>query len=217
MSEHVFAERDGELVFVGDFDALYREESDPWGQSATDPRTLMDYYFSSRRTLHQSLQSHFPFGQYRALEVGCGHGHAVVYLDGNWTGVDISPTAISKARELYSHRDFFVGDIRETSCMPEDHAGSYDVVLLSQILWYILDRFDDAITNAINLCAPDGLLVVSQAFLREDQRYGAEIANGFPGAMHLFATRFPLELVEAHYDTNTPSHNDGLMVFRKPA
>jgi SAM-dependent methyltransferase len=217
MSEHVFTETDGGLKFVGDFDALYREEDDPWGQSATDGQT-MEYYFSSRSTLHQSLRSHFPFGKYYALEVGCGHGHAVNYFDGNWTGMDISPTAINKARELYKIRDFFVGDIREKTCMPEDHAGFYNVVLLSQMLWYILERIDDAVSNALSLCAADGLLIVSQAFLKDEQRYGVDIANGFPGALHLFSTRFPsLELVEARFDTSTHSHNDGLMIFRKPA
>lgn len=221
MSEHVFAERDGKLEFVGNFDALYREESDPWGQSAEDG-DMATYYDISRTNLYRAILANARSMIVAGLDVGCGHGWSTDRLaktGGRWAGLDISAAAIDAAQEIHPFHDYYHGDIRDYQCLPRHHENFYDVVVLSEILWYVLDRLDDAMANAARFCAPGGLLCVSQAFLKGEQRYGAEIANGFHGALKLFLERYPsLTLIEATYDDSGKlAHNHGLMVFRKPA
>lgn len=221
MSEHVFIETDDGLKFVGDFDALYREESDPWGQSAEDG-DMAAYYASSRTNLYRAILSNTRGMIGTGLDIGCGHGwstHSLSKTGGEWNGMDISPAAIEQASKLHTNCGWHVGDIREYDCMNQFNVNYYDVVVLSEILWYVLERLDDAMANATRFCAPGGLLCVSQAFLKDKQRYGAEIADGFHGALKLFLERFPsLTLVEAFYDdSGTFAHNHGLMIFRKPA
>jgi SAM-dependent methyltransferase len=221
VSEHIFREASGGLEFVGDFEELYVEEADPWGQSGRSG-ALASYYEESRKRLRDALDRHRNGYRGGGLEIGCGHGHTLPGLQkafgGHWSGLDISPTAIARARALHPSFSFYAGDIAGELPFPPSYVGKYDAVILSQLLWYILDRFDVAVGNALRLCAPGGLLVVTQAFLRGRQLYGAEIADGFLGALQLFQTRFPgLVLIEAHYDdTNRHAHHDGLLIFRKP-
>jgi len=221
MSEHVFTDIDGSLKFVGDFDALYREEDDPWGQSAEDG-DMATYYEVSRTRLYRAILANAKTMIDSGLDVGCGHGWSTDRLaktGGDWSGMDISEAAIAKAWEMHPLYHYFPADIRDYDCLPRHHENCYDVVVLSEILWYVLERLDDAMVNATRFCAPGGLLCVSQAFLKGKQRYGADIANGFHGALKLFLDRYPsLTLVEATYDDSGKlAHNHGLMVFRNPA
>ncbi len=216
MSEFVFAEKDGALAFVGDFDGLYRAEDDPWEQGARDG-DMAHYYRFSRGRIASLLKDHGARGD--GLEVGCGHGHAIRDLRRhgptiNWRGADISIAAVARARALQPGLMFEHADVRER--MPWAPQ-SMNVVLLNQTLWYVLDHLDTAIGNCRYVLKTDGLFVVSQAFLKGEQRYGRSIADGFYGALTTMVRRFPgLRLVEARYDdTGERAHNDGLMAFRK--
>lgn len=216
----VFREVDHGLAFVGDFDAFYKSESDPWGQSgAAGP--MASYYGLSRLRLGEALRRHLSCGGYR-LEVGCGHGYALDQLSnavrgGQWHGLDVSSRAVQGARKNYPQYRFAVGDIAALKCPHVVARCRYDAVILNQVLWYLLERLDRAVSNCQKLVRPGGLLVVSQAFLRGRQRYGADIADGFHGALALFVRRYPeLVLIEAQYDdTDAHHHMDGLLVFRR--
>lgn len=217
MSEFVFAEKDGALAFVGDFDGLYKAERDPWGQSAQDG-DMAHYYRFSRQRIAETLRAHGASG--KGFEVGCGHGHAMKHLRRfgpvmQWTGGDISPTAIEVARQKYPGMQFMVCDVADywDAPVPEQ----FDVVLLNQTLWYVLADLDNAVRNCCTRLKPDGLFVVSQAFLKTEQRYGRSIADGFYGALITLVRKYPgLRLVEARYDdTGEHIHNDGLLAFRK--
>jgi SAM-dependent methyltransferase len=210
----------GGLEFVGDFDGLYVRCSDPWGQGGTR-EDIASYYSFSRHRLAMALTALVGRSEGCRLEIGCGHGHAMnavaKAIGGTWTGIDISHEAVKRARELYPEHRFHTSDIRGGLPFPPSSVGRFDVVILSQILWYILDRPKPAIANAIRLTRTGGLLVVSQAFLRK-QLYGTEIIDGFAGALAWFATVFPQELalIESRYDdTETFIHHDGLLIFRK--
>jgi SAM-dependent methyltransferase len=220
MSDGYIIQEAGErLRFVGDFDGLYRSDPDPWGQSGSR-KAMASYYSASRQRLARVLSGHI--GNYMCgLEVGCGYGHVMEAVwrrcGGYWSGLDISTVAIERAKGIYPGLKFYVGDIAGEMPFPPSYVGKYHVVILSQMLWYVLERLDRAVCNASRLVRPGGLLVVSQAFLKGEQRYGAEIANGFHGALALFMARYPdLALVEAHYDdSGAHAHHDGLMLFRK--
>lgn len=217
----IFRELGGSLEFVGDFDGLYRSEADPWGQSgARGP--MASYYAASRNRLASALAGHLR-GNGERLEVGCGHGHVLAQINnavrgGRWHGLDVSLEAIEQARSHYPAFEFHVGDIASPFTPPTLGLGRFDAVILSQVLWYVLEAIDDTVCHCKAILRPGGILVVSQAFLRGPQRYGADIADGFHGALRLFCERFPeLRLIEAQFDdSHTHQHHDGLLVFRRP-
>jgi len=210
----VFEESGEELKFIGDFDGLYAEESDPWGQSGNDDR-MRAYYHASRNRLMDSLERRFP-GPMDGLEIGCGLGYLTRKLNmrPGWsvTGMDISRTAIESAKMMSSDSiRFHVGDI----CSPSYAVRSqYDVVILGQCWWYLLHAMNVAVANAIASAMPDGLLVVSQAFLKS-QRYGKAVADGIGGAMDILGKHPRLRLIEmCCADSAALIHRDGLLVYR---
>lgn len=211
MSAHVFAEDTGKLTFVGNFEALYAAEHDPWFQSA-ESGAMARYYDFSRKRLVEALRPHRTGS---GLEIGCGHGHLTAYLQKSlcvqMTGIDIAQKAVEKAQELHRQR-FLVSDIIGKDFEPP---GSYAFVLWAQMLWYVLHEIDRALENSLRCVEPGGLLVISQAFLA-NQRYGREIADGFEGAVDLFRGYDDrLRLIEARYDDSERHvHRDGLLIFR---
>lgn len=205
----------GDLELVGDFDTFYYLVDDPWEQSGTDPASA-DYYVASRSRLLWALRNYTKgMDDFCGLEVGCGLGYVTEILGRGWEGMDVSPTAIAKARELFPHINFHVGDITQPGVLG-DLSGQYGVVVLGQVWWYILHQLEGAVDNCARLLRPGGLLVVSQAFLRE-QRYGVEIAHGFNGALRWFLAREGFwQVVEAYYEDKRPGkYQDGLIILRK--
>lgn len=211
MNPHVFAEDTGKLRFVGDFEALYQNDSDPWFQSA-ESGAMAEYYAFSRHRLAETLR-HYRAG--RGLEVGCGHGYLTAYLQKSlcvtMTGMDVSQAAIEKAQELHRNR-YLVRDIIAPDFGPP---GQFGFVLWGQVFWYVLHEINRAVLNTLRCIEPGGLFVISQAFLAQ-QRYGTEIADGFEGAVDLFRSYDDrLRLIEARYDDSERYvHRDGLLIFR---
>ena len=134
-------------------------------------------------------------------------------------GVDISPTACERASQLHPDIEFICGDImHKHSRRQSDDQPLFGFVLFQQILWYILHDIDSAVMNALSWLRPYGFLIVQQAFLKKPQRYGREIADGFPGTWDLFRRRYArqLELQALHYAVHEEhEHYDGILLFKK--
>lgn len=225
-SEFVFKEVDGQLRFVGDFDGLYKVNADPWHQSgsgtAVPDADYAAYYAFSRKRIVEVLKHLAPQS---ALEVGCGKGYALNVIRKcmpltSWHGMDISPTAVAVARALFPGLHFFVGDIRQL----DELLFKVDCIILNQVIWYILEDFGQALVNCISHLNPNGVLVISQAFLKDgEQRYGKHMFDGFYGLdrymrsmQEQYAKVLPLRMIESRYDdTNDLIFNDGLLAFRK--
>lgn len=222
MNPHVFRELpDGSLALVGEWDALYRSERDPWDQSARTGAWAR-YYQLSRQRLVAALLRHQMKHDSIGLEVGCGHGHVTHYLAQQlkvpMIGLDASREAVKEARRLYPQELFVVNDITAAKGRFTP-LGHFNFVVLGQCLWYLLHAIDQTIDNIYQITRPGGLLVISQAFLKE-QRYGRDIAHGFEGLLSLFLDSYSPEfrLIEASYDdSNRFDCHDGLLVFRKQA
>ena len=213
----VFEEKkDGSLKFIGDFDGLYSSFADPWGQSGVDKEWGEYYNFSRGRIA--SLLNRLEVNGY-LLEVGSGAGFAANYLSNscqniNVSGMDISHKAIGLARDNFPEIEFNQGDIRASGLKTKT---TYQVILLNQILWYIIEHMEAAVENCLDKLIGEGLLLISNAFLRNPQRYGKEIIDGFVGLTSFMETRFPsLSVVDETYDTrNIYVHHDGLLAYRK--
>lgn len=172
MSDYIFARNsDNELVFIGDFEGLYINDPDPWGQSATQ----RGEYLSSRARQLNLLSSYADSG--RLLDVGCGLGYTSAYYSKsfNVTGLDVSETAILKAKDTYQNINFICHDVREFLVTTE----KYDVVILNQILWYILADLKKVIEVLSKVLKKNGCILISNfIFDRYNQEFGLEFFSG---------------------------------------
>lgn len=215
VQQYVFRETSDELKFVGDFDGLYRNVADPWEQSG-NVEPMASYYRLSRQRLVTCFNNTwFDFG----LEVGCGHGYVTSMLNNStridWEGMDISRIAVEIARFRSPGILFHVGDIANPNGPTINKR--YDVVVLSQILWYVLEQFDEVMRNCYDLLVPGGTVLITQAFLRGEQRYGREIALGFKGAVQLLKKYDPPFTLKVKDSCDYPNicHIDGLLALQR--
>lgn len=155
----------------------------------------------------------------RILEVGCGHGYVASFLkkmlsqEVYLTGMDISQSAISKAQSLHPDISFIVGDIKSTLITEKP----YDIIIMSQILWYIIDEFPDVFKNISKILGENGYCIFVNAFIR-NQQYGNEIVDGFDGLIRYVLTNYfgQYRVVNAELDvTERFIHNDGRLVLNK--
>ncbi len=219
--DYVFKEEKGKMHFVGDFEAFYKNESDPWGQEGTDSR-LNEYYAFSRSNLLNIISSlvNSEEKSIDILEVGCGLGYVLSKLDVGLpanikvAGMDISPTAIEKAKSLFPLLEFIVGDICSEHLKVEN---KYYIVIMSQILWYILEKLPQVFTNIDSLLKNDGFLIFVNAFLKE-QKYGTEIIDGFDGLLRYVCLNYfgKYKIIKAEVDYSGKFlHDDGILVLMK--
>ncbi len=214
-------EEDGKLSFVGDFEGFYKSDNDPWGQKGDDDR-LREYYAFSRSKILNAIESltNSEMKSVDILEVGCGQGYVLSKLhmelsgDVNVTGMDISPTAIKKARTLFPSLEFIIGDI----CSEYLKVGrKYDIVLMVEVLWYILEKLPHVFTNIDSLLKNGGFLVFSNGFPRE-QKYGREIIDGFDGLVRYVCSKHfgKYRIIKAEVDySGKYLFDDGTLVLMK--
>ncbi|MDB2561963.1 class I SAM-dependent methyltransferase, partial [Sulfurimonas sp.] len=174
---YIFEAKDNNLLFVGDFEGLYKNDINPWGQDGSDPR-LEKYYCYSRENIVTILNQHYSKKK-TLLEVGCGLGYVVDYFAKNssfiCSGVDISKTAITKAKKIFKEYEFYCYDIQKINSKK-----TYDVIILNQALWYVLEKFTDVFKNIYTMLNDDGIFVIVNAFT-DTQNYGKNIIDGFGG------------------------------------
>ena len=219
--DFIFARRpDGILEFKGDFEGLYQSDPDPWGQSGGDPR-MKEYYAFSRSNLVCALDDFLEYEWSSLLEVGCGMGHVTNFLREMFPiarieGMDISATAIAHATAAFPCIPFHVANIG-TPGVGDGFHRQFDVVVLSQSLWYVLHLLGNTFGNVMKMLKPHGVFVVQMAFL-DNQEYGREIVDGFNSLLHYVLDRYgaAFQVVSASYDASgrfAPYH-DGLLVLQ---
>jgi trans-aconitate methyltransferase len=113
------------------FDLLYTIKPDPWR------------YRTSRleRGKYQDLLDLLPAGEWaRALEIGCSEGVFTEMLAGrvhSLQAVDFSPTALFRARQALAAVPNV--ELRHMNIREEDPGGSYDLIVASEVLYYMGD------------------------------------------------------------------------------
>jgi SAM-dependent methyltransferase len=123
--------RNGRLI--GEFDEMYRDFEDPWEQSARENDAL-------DKTIGLELLK--KYGHHRPLEYGCGLGHYTARLHdelGAAAGLDISETAIAKAKQRRPQPVFFVGDILNPLPL---QTFKPDSLVFAEITWYVLESLE---------------------------------------------------------------------------
>jgi SAM-dependent methyltransferase len=215
---YVFERDDkGSLNFIGDFDSLYTHIEDPWGQSESDESEMKQYHEFSRDRLVRKLKELKPLN---LLEAGCGLGYSTQKInqslpESNVLGLDISGVAVEKAKTLFPNLQFIQSDLRS---IKHGVTTQHDVIVMSHILWYLLEELNQTIFNCIEILTDNGCMVFSQPFLKGEQLYGSEICHGFKGFINFINNNFS-DYLDIEYSALDESehfpHNDGLIVLRK--
>ncbi len=112
--------------------------------------------------------------------------------------VDISPTAIEKAKEKHKKPgiNFKTMDIIKKY---KKISGKFDLIMILDVMWYILPHFEK-IANYLmkNNLAPDGYLLIRQTFYPSGvQKYGNEIVSSAEDMLKLIKYT-PVETIEVN-------------------
>ncbi len=168
--------------FVGRFEEMYKHFDDPWHQS--EPRLSQESYSRWATILHIRR-----FGIGSLVECGAGLGnltHLITQETGaRVTGIDISETAVRKARTRYHDLRFEVDTVANLSRY-RDH----DAVLFAEITWYLLDQFD-SVLETLRSHFSGKYFLHNLVFYKSGQRYGLEYFTN----LDEFIARVPFELV----------------------
>ena len=190
--------------FVGKFEEMYQKFDDPWEQKAA----AVSYVRHSTLFTLEYLQAK------KVLEIGCGLGYFSHYIHEHLpylqlTGMDISSTAVQKAKAKFPELSFVEGDVmREIPPCPRGGGICYDTLLLSEIMWYILEGIDAVLANIRESGAK--YLIVNQTFYKGGQKYGTDFFTT-PEEMTKFLP-FKL-LVSESVNIETKGSYDAHMVY----
>lgn len=152
--------------YIGKVEEIYQKFDDPWHQK----ECLDNSYI--RHITNVSIKK---YNIHSLLEIGCGLGAFTNFLAQNnhginLKGIDISKTAVEKAKRNYPDLNFEVGNLLEYS----EKKLPYDAVLFSEVMWFVLQDLDKIISN-FNCNYQDKLVIVNQVFYKNGvQKYGTE-------------------------------------------
>lgn len=193
-------------IFVGAFEEMYQNVEDPW---CIGDATDLQY------DIVLMLLDHFSIQPERILDIGCGKGAFTYRIkrarpDSIVLGVDISQSAIQIAQKTYSQQGlrFETMDIKKEYNSFQDR---FDLVIMSQIIWYILPVVKDILryifTSMLN---PGGHLCINQSFPKpEQQTYGKEIVSSLEDLTAMIDLS-PLQIIE----TNRPTNHNAAILYR---
>ena len=150
--------------FIGKFEEMYQKFDDPWHQSE-------DGYFDD---LSRKIVAHF-IKQYQitsSVEFGCGLGKTMNFIQKETNidtlGIDISETAIKKAKEKYPDMSFEVNNIENIL----DYS-QYQSFFFSEITWYLLeDKLLDRVFEKMKNNLSGKYFIHNLVFYKGQQKYG---------------------------------------------
>jgi ubiquinone/menaquinone biosynthesis C-methylase UbiE len=181
--------KDGQLV--GRFEEMYKDHQDPWHQSSREA-------FASEKAvginLIQHLQRKMPLK--KIVELGCGFGDysARIAETGLLThGLDISETAIAKAREKHAamiasgRLNFSVARFEDFDYL---QSLKPDLIVMPEITWYVLDHLT-AFIEFLKMKLPDTLLLhMLMTYDPGVQAYGKEYFTNLEEILSFFNMKY---------------------------
>lgn len=173
-----------------DFEGYYRDVADPWGQSENVNR------FESRRLIAAKwVEKLFTIKNLnRACEIGSGLGHLTAQLVENsidCVGTDISPSAISRARELHGLKCFHEVEFADWGFYKSN---GIDLFILSEITWYILkdlEKFKQFLRLlAIERRRPVYLIHLLSVYPPGVQKHGTDFFTDLDSILEYFSAEY---------------------------
>ena len=172
------------------FEDLYQRSADPWSFATSD---------YERRKYAHTLGSLGGRSFERALEVGCSIGvfsELLASVTGELVAMDVSEHALARARRRLQGRE----DVRLVrGSFPEEMpTGNWDLVVCSEILYYLDDEAFDLATDRLRECLQAGATVIAVHWRAATRTYpllGDEVHDRLLaalGAWHVCDDRRPL-------------------------
>ena len=163
--------------FIGEFEQMYKDFRNPWEQT-TREQWAMEKYVAIN--LIKKLNAK------KVIELGCGLGYftnKIRQIGVDVLGVDISKTAIEKARKKYPQCKFYIGDIMDKKIYLEFKP---DVIVMSEVTWYILDKIDDFIVFLKEKMKETYLIHLLTVYPKGIQKYGKDKFTDLKEIMRYF-------------------------------
>lgn len=137
----------------------------------------------------------------KILDVGCGYGRVLRYLDGlffkNLTGFDISENYVDEAKRICPKAKVFISSFEDFK--PKD---KYDLILLMGVIEYIpSDKKQDIFFNKISRSLSNGGYVLLETFTIDFKAGWRQYITGFINTMH-FGRFKNSKGFECHHQTN---------------
>jgi len=121
----------------------------------------------------------------KVLDVGCGPASLFPYLvDTRYTGIDLNPQSIARARKLYGDRGrFLVGDVAEGFL---SGSADFDLIIASALLHHLDDAHAQALFSRLaGLLSPEGRIVTIDNVWLPKQHLFARIANSMDSGLNV--------------------------------
>ena len=166
--------KDGKLV--GEFESMYQDFDNPWDQSFREDAVL------SKSVVENILRrSEFK----RPYEIGCGLGYFVekMRLIFGVGGVDVSKTAIEKAKVNFPLCHFDDGDLLEVEKIL---SFGPDCIFMDEVTWYVLEKLDEFKNLISKHFKGIGYLHTLRQYPQGTQQYGKDYFTDLKGFMDFF-------------------------------
>lgn len=168
-----FVIKDGK--FIGKFEEMYKQFDDPWEQTTRETN-------SNEKLIGLELLKRYQHKN--VVELGCGLGYYTKKISSvveSCLGVDISETAISKAKTMHPNCNFIVSDI-----LNKDLYQNVDCILMVEITWYVLQKLQQ-FKNILAVHKGVGFFHTLNTYPENTQKYGTEYFTNSKEIMSFFS------------------------------
>ena len=183
--------------FIGKFEEMYQNCDDPWLQDSL-------LYQSNKIVIDILKRDNYQYEN--VLDIGCGKGNYtnLLYeiLKCNIDAIDISKTAIQVAQNRYDNINFIADDFLRTNQIKMN----YDLIIVSQVLWYVLENLDSFFQKMKNVASDKAKIIFIQTYYHPDkQEYGNNVMTKVDDIIDILP--FQLENI-----IDVKNYKDGLWV-----
>lgn len=161
----------------------------------SDAQLVEQYIDSSRQEFYRAViavsqKNGAEFNEKSILDVGCGTGHLLSFLnvtfpESTYSGLDFSEAALQIAQKVLPKGSFKKHNIYEKI------QGKFDVVICTEVLEHLTDPYT-ALSNLQDCLNPSGVCILSVPNGRKDN-YEGHINFWSPESWQIFVERFSIK------------------------
>ena len=174
MKYHDYTIKNGK--FIGKFEEMYQKFSDPWLLLKNNKKVPNLNYEIIYNYCYQIRQKHTHTRKFITLELGCGYSQISYHLFKNnfkVYGTDISKTVINKSKKKYPKikNNLFVSEFLNFKLHEKINP---DIIILSDISWYVLPELKKFINWFKKLKKRSYLIHSVTVYGKNKQKYGKD-------------------------------------------